>query len=262
MHFTNKFNKVPPGFGVGEWAGFSYNCGIGCSHNCRYCYGRSFFVQEKIVASDADWVNETPKLNKININQKADKRVMFPSTHDITPAYLDTYCRTLYSILTAGNDVLLVSKPHFDCIETICREFTSFRKQMEFRFTIGSLNPVVTQFWEPGAPLPEERIRCLAHAGEQGYQNSVSMEPILEGKDAAMETFYTLAPLTSGTIWIGMMNDLEKRVDVSAPEIRQAVERIKQLQSPSEMLELHSLLSHEPQVRWKESIKNLLRYVR
>jgi len=134
---------------------------------------------------------------------------MFPSTHDITPAYLDTYCRTLYSILTAGNDVLLVSKPHFDCIETICREFTSFRKQMEFRFTIGSLNPVVTQFWEPGAPLPEERIRCLAHAGEQGYQNSVSMEPILEGKDAAMETFYTLAPLTSGTIWIGMMNDLE-----------------------------------------------------
>jgi len=60
MHFTNKFNKVPPGFGVGEWAGFSYNCGIGCSHNCRYCYGRSFFVQEKIVASDADWVNETP----------------------------------------------------------------------------------------------------------------------------------------------------------------------------------------------------------
>lgn len=259
MHFTNKFNKVAPGFGVGEWAGFSYNCGVGCSHNCRYCYGRSFFVDQKIVASDADWVIETPKRNKINISQKADKRVMFPSMHDITPAYLDTYCQTLHNILAAGNDVLLVSKPHFGCILTICKEFSAFKNQMEFRFTIGSLDPKIMRFWEPNAPLPEERVRCLTLATLYGYQTSVSMEPMLEGKDAAIETFYALAPLTSGTIWIGMMNDLEKRVDVSAPEVRQAVDRINRLQAPSEMLELHSLLNHEPQVRWKESIKNLLR---
>lgn len=259
--YPNRFNKVAPGFGVGEWAGFSYNCGIGCSHNCRYCYSRRFFVQEKLVASDNDWPNESPRQNKVNIHQKVDKRVMFPSTHDITPAYLDIYCQALYNILVAGNDVLLVSKPHFECIEHICREFTAFKIQMEFRFTIGSINPEVTTFWEPGAPLPEERMRCLQYATEQGYQTSVSMEPMLEGKDAAIETFNALAPLTNGTIWVGMMNDLDERVAAADDEIRDAVANIKQLQSRDEVITLYSLLRHEPKVRWKDSIKNVVRYL-
>lgn len=256
--YTKKFNKVPPSFGVGEWAGYSYNCGVGCSHNCRYCYARRFFVSEGIVANNDAWQNEIPKPGKIHIDIKADKRVMFPSTHDITPAYLETYCQTLINILEAGNDVLLVSKPHYKCIRHICREFHAFKSQLEFRFTIGSIKPEVTKFWEPGAPLPEERIRCLCHATEQGYQTSVSMEPILEGKDAAIETFNTLAPLTTGTIWIGMMNYLAERVAATDQETITMVQKVKQLQSKEEMLILYGLLCHEPKVRWKESIRNLL----
>lgn len=259
MYIRNKFNKVPPTFGVGEWAGYSYNCGIGCSHNCRYCYARSFFTQEGIVASDADWVIERPMRNKISINQKADKRVMFPSTHDISPAYLDTYCQTLRNILAAGNDVLLVSKPHFECIETICNEFTAFRNQMEFRFTIGSLDPAITGFWEPGAPSPTERMRCLEHATNNGYQTSISMEPILEGKEAAIQAFYELAPLTNGTIWIGRINDIGKRITADSDEAIQAVAQIRIMQSDAEMRDLYSLLHHEPKVKWKDSIRVLVR---
>lgn len=257
--YQNKFNKVAPGFGVGEWAGYSYNVGIGCSHDCKYCYSRSFFVSEGIVRNNEAWPTERPNPRKAIIEQKADKRVMFPSTHDISPNYLEVYCRALYNILNAGNTVLLVSKPHFACIEHICNEFAGFKAQMEFRFTIGSLDPVVTTFWEPGAPLPEERIRCLVHATEQGFQTSVSMEPMLEGKEAAITTFQTLAPLTNGTIWIGLMNDIEKRADMTAPLMKDAVDKIKQLQTPEEALQLYRILQLEEKVRWKESISNIVK---
>jgi len=258
--FTNTFNKVPATFGVGEWAGFSYNCGIGCSHNCRYCYARSFFVSTNIVAKDEDWPNENPRPKKTNINYKVDKRVMFPSTHDITPAYLDTYCRTLSNILEAGNDVLLVSKPHTECIEHICTEFAAFKTQMEFRFTIGSIDPKITAFWEPGAPSPEERMHCLQYATDHGYQTSVSMEPMLEGKEGAIATFNTLAPMTNGTIWIGMMNDLDERVVAADKDVQGAVAKIKQMQSRDEIILLHGLLNHESKVRWKDSIKQVMKY--
>jgi DNA repair photolyase len=261
MLYPNKFNKTAAAFGVGEWAGYSYNIGKGCSHNCLYCYARADALTRGNIANATQWESEIPNRYKIKIHLKADKRVMFPSTHDITSTYLDIYCQTLYNILAAGNDVLLVSKPHFECIEHICREFTAFKTQMEFRFTIGSINPEVTTFWEPGAPLPEERMRCLQYATEQGYQTSVSMEPMLEGKEAAIETFNALAPLTNGTIWIGMMNYLDERVTAADNEIRDAVANVTQLQSKDEIITLHSLLRHEPKVRWKDSIKNVVRYL-
>jgi hypothetical protein len=132
---------------------------------------------------------------------------------------------------------------------------------MEFRFTIGSINPDVTAFWEPGAPSPEERIRCLQYAGENGYQTSVSMEPMLEGKDAAIDAFYTLSSLTTGTIWIGTMNNLDLRVDQTIPEIAAAVQRIKELQADEEMIHLYEFLKDEKQVRWKDSIKRIVQFL-
>jgi DNA repair photolyase len=246
--------------GVGEWAGYSYNCGVGCSHMCRYCFSRSFFVNEGIVASNEEFRIERPNRYKINITQRVDKAIQFPSAHDISPAYLDVYCQTLYNILVNGNKVLLVSKPHFECIEHICREFQAFKPQMEFRFSIGSLNPELTAYWEPGAPTPEERVRSLLHATEQGYQTSVSMEPILAGREDAVATFNELAPLTNGTIWIGMMNGLNERMVCENSTDRAALERISQFQTADEMLALYQELYGMPQVRWKDSINTIVRY--
>lgn len=87
------------------------------------------------------------------------------------------------------------------------------------------------------------------------------MEPMLEGKDGAIETFYTLSPLTNGTIWIGMMNGLDERVLEADDVVREAVARVQQLQARDEIIALHSLLRHEPKVRWKDSIKQVVRYL-
>jgi len=258
--YKNHFKKMKSVRGVGEWAGYSYNCGVGCSHGCRYCYARSFFVEEGIVASNEDFMVEKPNRFKINITERVDKAIQFPSSHDVSAAYLDVYCQALYNILNSGNRVLIVSKPHFVCIDHICRESQGFKEQMEFRFTIGSLNSELTEYWEPGAPTPEERVRSLVLATEQGYQTSVSMEPMLAGREDAVATFRELAPLTNGTIWIGMMNGLEERFVCETDNDRAQLDQINTLQSPDEMIALYRELKHETSVRWKDSIKELVRY--
>ncbi|MCE1226194.1 MAG: hypothetical protein LWW87_06870 [Geobacteraceae bacterium] len=99
----------------------------------------------------------------------------------------------------------------------------------------------------------------LAYATEQGYQTSVSMEPMLAGREDAIATFRELLPLTNGTIWLGMMNDMDKRFNLVTDQDRQQLERIKSLQSADEMLALYAELLHEPQVRWKDSILDLVK---
>jgi hypothetical protein len=42
---------------------------------------------------------------------------MFPSSHDISPKNADLAIGFLEKMLKAGNDVLVVSKPHLDVVE-------------------------------------------------------------------------------------------------------------------------------------------------
>lgn len=257
--YANKFNKVKSEYGVGEWAGYSYNIGVGCEHNCLYCFAKADAVKYGNLASDACWSNEKINRYKVEICIKADKRVMFPSTHDITPKYLPQYSRTLENILKAGNDVLVVSKPHYECIKELCSKFTSYKDKLEFRFTIGSIDDEVSKFWEPGAPLPQHRVEALKHAYESGYQTSVSMEPMLEGYSEALAVYRAVEGYVNGTIWIGMMNQLNKRIDISDGVNQAAVVRIVELQSDDNIMKLYRDLKDDPKVRWKDSIKNVVR---
>jgi len=179
--------------------------------------------------------------------------------HDITPYYLPSYIRTLENILKAGNDVLVVSKPHFACVQELCTKFSEYKNNIEFRFTIGTFEDKVSKFWEPGAPLPLERLKALKHAYDAGYKTSVSMEPMLEGYIEAVCVYKTVAPFVNGTIWIGMMNKLDDRVDLSVEANKVAVERIGILQSDTNIMKLYRELKDEPMVRWKDSIKDVVK---
>lgn len=259
MLHNNHYNKVRTEFGVGEWAGYSYNIGIGCEHDCLYCYARADALKYGNIVTTAAWSNERVNAYKVSINEKADKRIMFPSTHDITPYYLRSYVRTLDNILSAGNEVLVVSKPHFECIEELCRRFTEYRNKIEFRFTIGTLNDEVSKFWEPRAPLPLERLKALKHACDCGFSTSVSMEPMLEGYSDALAVYREVDQHVSGTIWIGLMNLPEQRVDMSSKEIKEAVAEIKSLQSEANVMKLYRELKDVPKIRWKDSIKKIVK---
>ncbi|NQT12908.1 MAG: hypothetical protein HQ582_09165 [Planctomycetes bacterium] len=243
--------------GTKEWSVASVNCVNGCSHNCRYCYARYNAVERFGRISAEDWPTMQVRPHDVRKpRKKHDGRVMFPSTHDITPKVLVACTTVLEKLLVAGNDVLIVSKPHLECIEHLCRYLARYRSQVLFRFTVGALSESILAYWEPGAPSFEERLACLRYARKQGYETSVSCEPLLE-PERIVELVKTLSPHVSDTIWIGMLNSINSRVvaGTSAAEIA----RIREWQNVKDrVLRVYHELKDLPYIRWKESYKKVL----
>jgi DNA repair photolyase len=155
-------------------------------------------------------------------------------------------------ILEKGNKLLIVSKPRLECIENILYAFDRWKDQILFRFTIGTINDEVSRFWEPGAPLPGERIACLYMAFDSGFQTSVSIEPMLSGIFGAEDVFHVVGKYVTETVWIGKMNKALLRVDSTHEE---AVRNVLEMQRDEEIIKLVDDLKAYPQIRWKDSIK-------
>ena len=249
-------------FGTKEWASHNHNICIGCKHGCLYCYARHNAVKRyKYVDSEDTFINHI-KLNKTNLYKKPrkynDGRIMFPTTHDIFPEFIDETIEYLKGWLEVGNDILIVSKPHYDCIKRMCDELNRYKEQIVFRFTIGSINNDTLKFWEPHAPDFEERLESLKYAFENGYTTSVSMEPKL---DTDVKTLVeTLLPYVSDTIWIGNMNFMNSRVDCSSwkPEEYDHKKHVELAQTQGFIEELYRRYKDNPKIKWKESIKKML----
>ncbi|MFA5130589.1 MAG: hypothetical protein WC477_06815 [Patescibacteria group bacterium] len=158
------------------------------------------------------------------------------------------------NILKADNDILIVSKPHLDCIKAICDRFVDWKDRILFRFTIGAMNDDVLGYWEPGAPKFAERLASLQYAFENGYKTSVSCEPMLDSRNMS-HLFNALKPFVTDSIWIGKMNNVERRVKVENDEDRKMVDAIIAGQTDNKIWIIYNNLRNEPKVRWKESIK-------
>lgn len=255
----NEFSKERHETGTYEWADINANCCLGCPHGCLYCYARFDALRYNRISSRDEWLIE--KLNHKVLDKKwpkSNKVIMFPTAHDITPTNLELCLKVLRSMLVSGNKVLIVSKPHLSCVERMCTELKPWKEQILFRFTIGSFNTGVCLFWEPGAPSPAERYHALQYAYEQGYQTSVSMEPILEGCHEALVTFNMVKNYVTDTIWIGKMNKMRSRVDMTNPNNEFMVKDLEERQCDEEILRLVERLKDEPKVRWKDSIKKVI----
>lgn len=253
---TNNFNKARQGSGTREWSDYSFNIGKGCAHNCLYCYARQKAIETGMIKDREDWTTEILWNKKANeMHAKKDGVIMFPTTHDITPFYLQGAISALRNMLEVGNKVLIVSKPHLECIQSLCEELTKFKNNILFRFTIGSLDENLCKFWEPGAPSPMERIQVLQHANSQGYKTSVSMVPMLAGLDGSVQLFEAVEPNVTDGIWVGKINKVRERVDIAPEANRKAVEIIEEQQSDKNIRLLYAKLKDNEKVRWKESIK-------
>jgi DNA repair photolyase len=76
-------------FGTAEWAAHNENCISGCYHDCKYCYAKSMAVRMKRKKPE-NWHIEDLKNDKITKSfRKRSGRVMFPTSHDITPEHVD-----------------------------------------------------------------------------------------------------------------------------------------------------------------------------
>jgi DNA repair photolyase len=244
--------------GTLEWASSSFNCVTGCAHDCRYCYARHAAVTRFHTVKPGQWKEE--KVDPEALKKRFGKRsgtIMFPTAHDITPFTLEACKMVLGNMLSAGNRVLIVSKPHFQCIDSLCRWFPQYKGQILFRFTIGASDDKVLGYWEPGAPSFDERKSALALAHHNGFQTSVSMEPCLDWNNV-VENFHILAPHVTNSIWIGTMNKIDERVVVGdEPADRIAVSTLRHQQCEENFQQTYEALKTHPLVRWKESLKKV-----
>lgn len=243
--------------GTLEWAKVSLNIHLGCVHRCRYCYARERMVRLGQCELEA-WGTDHNRLKEkpfTGFNKKYDGVVMFPTTHDLTPDILPETLEAIRRLVTAGNNILLVSKPYMQVIEAICEEFADKKDQIQFRFTIGAYDDKILAYWEPGAPAYAERLKCLKHAWKRGFQTSVSVEPMLDSKNIT-KLFQKLEPWITGTFWIGKMNHIGTRVQPGTDSTE--IARIEAGQTDERVWEIYKALWQQPKVRWKESFKTVL----
>ena len=163
--------------------------------------------------------------------------------------HVDWWGPYLRRLLELGNDVLIVSKPEFKSIGWICNNLSAYKDQIEFRFTIGTNDATVAKYWEPGAPVPSERMISLAFAFQCKFRTSVSMEPLLTEFPELI--IPGLCSVTTGEIWIGRMNHYALN-----PEIPEEAYQIK-VQSKENMQRIYDVLKDNPQIRWKDSVRDL-----
>lgn len=245
--------------GTEEWADVNINIGRGCLHDCLYCYAKNIASRFRRKGTEIDWKKENIVIDEVNKRRYKKKGVrLFPSSHDITPYYLPYATDFLCKFLSVGNEIIIVSKPHFFCIESLCRSLEQYKSQIIFRFTIGTLDPTVSEFWEPNAPTPTERIKCLEHAYNLGFKTSVSCEPMLEGTDGILRVLSAVTPYISTDIWIGKMRQPEQRVGIGTPEKVRAIKQLKSLQSDTEILRLVSIIKGNPMIKWKDTIQDVI----
>lgn len=259
--------------GTREWAASSANCMTGCANGCLYCYAKANAVRFG-KATPANWTEE--KLDSIPAARKHKGTVMFPTKHDITLTNWQHCCHSLQNLLSAGNNVLVVSKPKPQVVRALCNTLSNesdwahmnWRDQVLFRFTIGSMDPERLAFWEPNAPTFAERLYSLMWAIENGWKTSVSMEPMLDLEAAdVIRTAKTVAPYVSDSIWIGKANKLRSRCETNAGEMATGVlafniAKLEQAWTDENVQLLRMLVTASPalvpKVKWKESIKKVL----
>lgn len=253
------FDIERDGTGTGEWAEFNENIERGCSHDCLYCYAAYNASARFHWRPRAEWKREElTKRAFITAYPKRDGVVMFPSAHDITPGIVDDYIRVAKLILGSGNYLLIVTKPHLECIRKVIEAVADFKEQIMFRFTIGTMDEKVARFWEPGAPMPSERVEALKLAFDSGFRTSISAEPLLGGVGTAAMVLDAVCPFVTHTVWIGKLNKPRLRAGMDDPLVAIEVERIERLQTDAAVLDMHAKLSGNPMVRWKDSVKTVL----
>ncbi|MDA3789153.1 MAG: hypothetical protein PF503_11785 [Desulfobacula sp.] len=240
--------------GFKEWAPNSANCCTGCDNNCRYCYAKQMAIRFNQVTEE-EWANTRIRQKDVNKNwRKREGVIGFPTSHDILPSNIDECIIVLDKILTAGNEVVIVSKPRLNLMIKLSESIKKYQGQVLFRFTIGAMDNMKLLFWEPNAPIYEERKASLSYVKSIGFRTSVSIEPMID-PPATVELVNDLMPFVTEDIWIGTMNQTGRLKKGADDRLLREIHRIEAEQGTSRLIMLYQKLQDNQMVRWKDKAR-------
>ena len=242
--------------GTTEWASHNFNICNGCSNDCLYCYAKSMAIRFKR-NSAANWHSEQIITTQVTKEHKLyDGRIMFPSSHDITPNNLGYVREVLENLLIKGNDILIVTKPNYHCITELCNSLKRYKDQITFRFSIGSANNDVLKFWEPNAPDLTHRYNSIKLASESEYRIGISIEPFLD--NTVVDIIECLRWFVNDSIWIGKANQLRLHITNNGHSddiTKQRVDELINLYNSDYKFQLYEKYKNDPLIKWKDSLK-------
>lgn len=256
---SKDINKTTIATGTLEWATKNANFITGCPRDCKYCFSKALSVFSGRRKPN-DWKREEVRQHDLNKKvKKVEGKVMFPSSHDITQENLNNSIVFLKKYIDEGNNMLIVSKPNLSVITALCEEFKDFKDQILFRFSIGSCNQNVLNYWEHNAPSYEERKACLVYAFEKGFKTSVSAEPFLDND--VLSLVKELQEFITDSIWIGKANRLKFHLSINGHkdvETMKMADELLKIYSDENIFKIYNQLKDYPKIKWKESIKKVV----
>lgn len=239
--------------GTREWADHNINCIIGCLNDCRYCYAK-LMARRFRRSTYESWSDMRIREEVVKRSfGKMVGRVMFPSSHDIVdiPDIREACLNTLGKLLESNNEVLVTTKPRFSIIQQIDNLYSDYKKNLQFRFTITSIDNNLLRFWEPNAPLLEERLESLKYAFDRKYRTSVSVEPFLDRKPQILVSM--VEPFCTESIWIGKMNYIPSDSTLHS-DFQPFYSEIRRNYEIDHLLQIYNDLKNLQKIRFKDSV--------
>ena len=168
-----------------EYSPLACNIYIGCEHACKYCYAprcmkrdKEQFHSARVERKDAI---KNLRHDLAELREKEDLReILFcfvadPYSRDENPLTTEALkvCREFdhpFQILTKGGLRAVV-------------DFDLYSDQDTFASTLTFIDEEKSSYYEPGAPLPSDRIAALRLAHLRGIRTWVSFEPVIDPEE-------------------------------------------------------------------------------
>jgi len=198
-----------------EYAALSCNVYRGCDHNCSYCYAPSATFTSRdafaVPRSRGDAFltcveRESFKLGKAG----SDEKVLLSFTCDPYQSF-DVECgdtrRVIKMMKRNGMSVQVLTKGGTRAI----RDIDLFGPGDAFATTMTCLDDSESIKFEPGAALPDDRIRAIKEFHAAGIETWVSLEPVLDPA-VSLELIKVLAPIVD-LFKVGTLNYSKNNTD-------------------------------------------------
>lgn len=164
-----------------EYSPLALNIYRGCDHQCAYCYVNGMFGMKQ-AAQQVPVQNVFQKTKRLLEKTTVRDQVFLSFLSDPYGEAEFNLCltRDILGLFRKHNvPTAILTKSGEKCLRDI-ELFTEMSPLIKLGATLTFLNDADSQAWEPGAALPESRIKMLRRAKQAGVRTWVSFEPVID----------------------------------------------------------------------------------